>query len=155
MAAGDLTLFEEWLVDDGEGDIHDYEVDVFKIALITNGVTPAAADGTPMWSVGSGKNYDGNEVSPIVAPYVAGGLTLANPSYSEAAGVATFDCDNPAVITQDAGGFTDAYWGIIYNFTATNKNAIAFLDLGGPVSQVDGAITITISASGIFTKTIT
>ena len=154
MAVGDLTLFEEWLVDDGEGDVHDYEVDVFKMALITNGVTPTAADATPMWSVGSGVDYDGNEVGTGGAVYVAGGLTLANPSYVEAAGVATFDADDPAVITQDAAGFNNAYWAIIYNDTATNINAIAFIELGGPVSQVAGPVTITLNASGIFTKTI-
>lgn len=159
MARGDLTLFEEWLVDDGEGDVHDYESDTFKLALIVGtggaGVDPTAADATPMWSVGSGVDYDGNEVSDAGAVYVTGGLTLANPTHSEAAGVATFNADDPAVITQDAAGFTDAYWGIIYNDTATNKNAIAFLDMGGPVSQVAGPITITLHASGIWTKTIT
>lgn len=155
MAAGDLTLFEEWLVDDGEGDVHDYESDTFKLALIDSVVTPAAGDATPAWGVTSGVDYDGNEVSTAGAVYVAGGLTLANPTHSEAAGVATFDADDPAVITQDAGGFTDARWGIIYNDTATNKNAIGFLDLGAVVSQVTGPITITLNAGGIWTKTIT
>jgi len=154
MAVGDLTLFEEWLVDDGEGDVHDYEVDVFKIALIDNVITPTAADATPAWGATSGVDYDANEVSTAGAVYVAGGLTLANPTHTEAAGVATFDADDPAVITQDAAGFTDAYWGIIYNDTTTNKNAIAFIELGGPVSQVAGPITITLNASGIWTKTI-
>ena len=154
MATGDLTLFEEWLVDDGEGDVHDYEVDVFKIALIDNVITPTAADATPAWGATSGVDYDANEVSTAGAVYVAGGLTLANPTHTEAAGVATFDADDPAVITQDAAGFTDAYWGIIYNDTTTNKNAIAFIELGGPVSQVAGPITITLNASGIWTKTI-
>jgi len=154
MATGDLTLFEEWLVDDGEGDVHDYEVDVFKIALIDNVITPTAADATPAWGATSGVDYDANEVSTAGTVYVAGGLTLANPTHTEAAGVATFDADDPAVITQDAAGFTDAYWGIIYNDTTTNKNAIAFIELGGPVSQVAGPITITLNASGIWTKTI-
>ena len=154
MAAGDFQLFEEWLVDDGEGDIHDYEADSFKLALITNGIIPTAADATPMWSVSSGTDYDTHEVSTGGTGYNAGGLACANASWVEVNGVGTFDLDNPAVIAQDGAGFTNAYYGILYNDTATNKNAIGFLDMGGPVSRAAGPVTITIAAGGVFTKSI-
>ena len=153
MAVGDFTLFEEWLVDDGEGLIHDYEAHVFRLAIINNGVTPTAADATPRWSVSSGVDYDGNQVV-TTGGYPDGGLTPAAPSWDQTGAVGKFDAGDVS-LPQDAGGFTDGYWGILYNDSAANKNAIGFLDLGGPISEVAGPITIAWNAAGIMTKTIT
>lgn len=146
MARGDLTLFEEFAREEGEG-VHDFSSDTLKLGIIDNTTPPTAADATPRWG-----DYSGNEVS-TAGGYTANGETLANVSWTEAAGVATLDADN-VTISQNGSGFTDGYWGIIYNDTATNDEAIGFVDLGGPVSEQDGAISINWNASGIFTKTI-
>jgi len=45
-------------------------------------------------------------------------------------------------LAQDASGFTNGRWGIIYNNSDTNKRAIAFVDFGSDRSLVSGAITI-------------
>ena len=58
------------------------------------------------------------------------------------------------MISQNASGFTDGYWGILYNDTNGTDMAICFIDLGGPVSEVDGDITISWNASGIQTVTV-
>ena len=57
-------------------------------------------------------------------------------------------------LAQDAVGFTDGYYGILYNDSATNKNAIGFIDLGGPVSEQAGPVNINWNASGILTVTV-
>jgi hypothetical protein len=152
MARGDFTLFNDLAISLGEKKIN-LETDTIMLALIDNTVTPTAADTTPMWGAGSGVDYDANEVSDA-GGYTANGLACANPSFVESGGVGTFDADDPATIAQDGSGFTDAYWGILYSDTATNKEAIGFLDLGGPVSEQDGPIDINWNGSGIFTITV-
>lgn len=152
MARGDFTLFNELAVSISEGRVN-LETDTIKLALITNGVTPTANDADPQWGAGSGVDYDGNEVS-TAGGYPAGGLECANPSLVRSAAVATFDADDPATIARDASGFTNAYYGILYSDTATNKDCIGFLDLDGPVSERSGPIDLDWNASGIATITV-
>jgi hypothetical protein len=118
--------------------------------LVDDTITPTAADATPTWG-----DYSGNEVS-TAGGYSANGISLAYTGatrWAEADGVGTLDADN-ITISQNGSGFTDAYWGILYNDTAASDQAIGFLDLGGPVSEQDGDITITWNASGILTVTV-
>lgn len=146
MAAGDLTVFEEFALALGD-EVHDFAADTFKLGLVTSSSTPTASDATPTWS-----DYVANEVG-TGGGYPANGITLGSVTFSEAGGVATFDAAN-ITITQDGSGFTDARWGILYNDDAASDQAIAFLDLGGDVSEQAGDITITWNASGIFTITV-
>lgn len=152
MARGDLTIFNEFVEDVGE-EVHDFENDTLKLALIDNTITPAQDTASPRWAASSSQDYDGNEVS-AAGNYVANGLTLANVTYTRSTVTATLDADNVS-IAQDGSGFTDAYWGIIYNDSATNKNAIAFIELGGPVSEQAGPVNINFNASGILTIAVT
>lgn len=148
MATGTLLLFEEFAAQLGsENHILASGGDTIKIGLVDATITPLIGDTTPAWA-----DYSANEVG-TGGGYVAGGITLASQTYTEAAGVATFDAVDVA-LTQDASGFTDAYWGIIYNDTNATKMAIGFIELGGPVSEVAGPIEINWNASGIFTVTI-
>jgi len=148
MATGDVTIFEEFAAQLGaENHILTNGGDTIKLGIVDDTVTPTAADASPTWS-----DYSANEVS-AAGGYVADGLTLANQAYTEAGGVATFDADNIS-LSQDAGGFTDAYWGIIYNDTNASDMAIGFVELGGPVSEAAGPVAINWNASGIFTVTV-
>lgn len=153
MARGDFVVFNELAVSLAEKKIN-LETDTIKLAIIDNVITPTADDTDPQWGVGSGVDYDANEVS-TAGGYAAGGLSCANPALTRSGAVATFDTDDPPTIAQDGSGFTDGYWGILYSDTATNKEAIGFLDLGGPVSEQAGPITISWNASGILTITVT
>lgn len=153
MARGDFKFFYELGISLGEKLIN-LETDTIKLALITNIVTPTQADATPAWAIGSGVDYDGNEVA-TGGGYVAGGFTISGPQLVRSAGVSTFDDDGTNIsLAQNAAGFTNAYWGILYSDTATGKNAIGYLDLGGPVSEVAGPININWNASGIGTITV-
>jgi len=146
MARGDLTLFQEFVDQLGQ-QVHDLNSDTLKLGIVDDTITPAAGDSTPTWS-----DYSANEVGTD-GNYVAGGVPLTYAGvtrWEEAAGVGTLDADDIS-IAQDASGFTDGYWGILYNDDAVSDQAIAFVDLGGPVSEVDGPIEIAWNASGILT----
>ena len=142
MATGDLTVFEEATLAFFNG-THNLGSNTIKVGLVDDTLTPTAATATPRWS-----DFSANEVS-TAGGYPANGITLSGTGTSEAAGTATFDDSGNISLAQDAGGFTDAYWAIIYNDTATNDEALAFVELGGPVSEVAGPISITWNASGI------
>ena len=147
MARGDLTVFEEFSKQLGD-EAHNFQSDVLKAGIVDATITPLAADTTPTWG-----DYSANEVS-AGGGYVAGGLTLANVVYTETGGVAKLDADDIAIL-QNAGGFTDGFWVIIYNDTNATDMAIAFVELAGPVSEVAGPITISWNAGGIATITVT
>ena len=153
MARGDLTVFNELAISTGEKKIN-LETDVIKLALIDNTVTPTKDAATPMWSAGSSEDYDANEVS-TAGGYPAGGLTISGPELIRSGDVSTFDDDNSNLsLLQDAGGFEDAYWAIIYSDTAANKDAIAFINLAGPLSERTAPIDINFHTSGILTITV-
>ena len=152
MARGDFTVFEEFADQLGK-ELHNFSSDTLKLAIINNTVTPAAGDATPAWGLTSGVDYDANEVTNA-GGYTTGGIVVP-VTWTEAAGVATLN-DNVGdiALAQNALGFTNGYYGILYNDSATNKNAIGFIDLGGPVSEQAGPVNINWNASGILTVTV-
>jgi len=147
MARNDWVTFEEFSKDLASG-VHDLSSDTFKVGLIDNSTPPTAADATPRWA-----DYSGNEVSGT--GYTAGGYALTGSGVSEADGVTTFDDTGNVTWSQNGAGPTDIYWAVLYNDTAAADQAVGFLDMGGPVSLVDGDVTITWNASGILTVTVT
>jgi hypothetical protein len=146
MATGDFTLFQEFVDQLGE-EAHNFASDTLKLGLVDDTLTPATGDTTPTWS-----DYSANEVGTGGA-YVANGLTLASVTWTEAAGTATLDAANIS-LDQNGSGFTDAYWGILYNDTNGTDMAIGFLEMGGPVSEVAGPVAINWNASGILTVAV-
>ncbi len=147
MAQGDLTLFEEFSLDIGDG-THDLDADTFKFALITNAAVPAASTATP--ALGDFTQVTGGG-------YTAGGETLTT-TWTEAGGTATFDATgSPSCSwTQNGTGPTNIYYGILYNSTAVGNDAVCFVDMttdGGttPISLQAGDITWEANASGVFT----
>lgn len=145
MARGDLIVFEEAKAKMLSGDWA--STDHMYCAICDNTTTPVAATATPVigdfTQVGAAGTYvtDGTDLGAISA------------LVTEAAGVMTFDSATNPTWAQHASNDVDAYWGIIYNFTDAGKDAIAFVDLGGPVDMQAGDLTITWNASGIFTIT--
>lgn len=146
MAAGDIVFFDQWLVDVQEK-IHNQETDSIKVGLITNAVTPLATTADPRWGAGGSTNFATSQVTPG-GNYADGGPAAANPTVTLTGGAGVFDADDIA-IAQDAGNPDDARWGIIYNDTATGKNAIGFVDLGAVIDLTAGDFSITWNASGI------
>ena len=148
MARGDWVTFEEFSLDVGSK-VHDLANDTLFLLLIDNTTAPTAADATPRLA-----DYVGNEVDSVAGGYPANGIQITGSGYTEEGGVSTLDDTGNISLAQDGSGFTNAYWGVLYNGTAAADQAIGYLDLGGPVSEVAGAITITWNASGITTVTV-
>ena len=147
MARGDVTIFDEWKLYLTSG-VQDLDGDTINLGLITNAAAPTAGDPLPHWGGSGTTNHATNQVGTgggYTGPVNVAGAT------SEAAGTVTFDLTSNPTFSQNASGATNIYWGIIYDDTDTNKRAIAFLDMGGPVSIVAGDVTITWNASGLFT----
>lgn len=147
MAAGDVTLMQDFLADLG-AEIHSLDADTIKLGLITSSTTPDKTDSDACWGAGGSTNYSTNQVTPG-GNYADGGGDIS-ATYGEASGLATFDATNVS-ISQNGSNPTNARWGIIYNDTASNKDVIAFVDLGGDINLSAGDFTITWNASGIFT----
>jgi hypothetical protein len=145
MARGDVVVFEEAKAKMLSGNWA--STDEFWCAICDNTATPTAAFATPTLS-------DFTEVT-AAGTYDAGGLNLGALSalVSEVGGVMTFDSTTNPTWAQDAASDVDAYWGIIYNKTDAANDALAFVDLGGPVDMTAGDLTITWNGSGIFTIT--
>lgn len=140
MAAGDLTVFEEFRAEISNE--HDLDADVYKMALLTAAVTPTAADATPRLG-------DYTEVT-VGGNYTPAGGTDITATYTEAGGTATFDGAD-VTWTQDPGNPTNARWALIYNDTLAGKNAVCFIDLGTTIDMTAGDLTVSLNASGVFT----
>lgn len=140
MATGDLIVFDEAKLALLNG-THDLDTHVMKVGLVNDTTTPTAGTATPTFG-------DFTEVTGT--GYTAGGETMT-VSLTETGGTVTFDFTTDASWTQNGAGFTDAHWAIIYNDTAAGDDAIAFVEMGGPVSLVAGDVSITWNASGVFT----
>lgn len=145
MARGDVVVFEEAKAKMISGNWA--STDNFYCAICDNTVTPTAATATPVigdfTQVGAGGTYVNNGTD----------LGALSALVSEAAGVMTFDSTVNPTWAQNPGNDVDAYWGIIYNFTDAGKDAVAFVDLGGPVDMTAGDLSITWAVAGIFTIT--
>jgi len=150
MAAGDVTVFNEFVQDVAEG-VHDFSSDTIKLALIDDTVTPLEDTDAPRWAISSSQDYDGHEVSDA-GGYTSGGITIP-VTFTRSSETATLDDDSGDVeLDADPAGFDDARWGIIYNDSATNKNAIAFVDFGEDgLDETAGTVRIYWNSSGIIT----
>jgi hypothetical protein len=148
MSQGDVTWFNAAKGKLGLAVIN-LETDVLKLGLVTASVTPTASTADPCWGAGGTTNLSTYEVTPG-GNYSAGGPTVTNNTFTESGGTATLDADNTS-IAQSGSNPTNARWGILYSDTSTNKDALAFVDLGGVTDLSSGGFSVTWNASGIMT----
>ena len=149
MARNDWVTFEEFSLDLANG-VHDLGSDTFSVRLITNAATePVAGTATPRWA-----DFSANECTQG-GSYTTGGEVLTGTSTAEAAGVTTFDSTENPTWSAAASSPEDIYWAVLVNDSAANNECVGFLDMGGPVSMVSGAVTVTWHASGILTVSVT
>jgi hypothetical protein len=148
MAQGDFTWFNAAKRKLGLAVVN-LETDVIKLGLITDAVTPTASTADPCWGAGGTTNLSSSQVTPG-GNYASGGPTVANNAFTESSGTVTFDGDAVS-IAQNASNPTDARWGVLYSDTATAKDALGFLDLGGVTDLSAGGFSATPNAAGIMT----
>lgn len=152
MAAGDIFWFRQALLDIGKK-LHDLSVDTFKMGITDGTTTPSLTTADPRWGSGGTTNFAAEEVS-TGSSYSAGGPSLASVTWTLVSGVPTLRATDP-VIAQDASGFTDGRWGIIYNHSDAGKRAIAAVDLGAARSIQGGPLTINFGGAGTDILTLT
>lgn len=146
MAAGDFKWFAQGLHDLGNK-IHDLDADDFRMGIITTATTPAVNTAAPHWAGTGTTNMSTNQVVTTGTSYT-GPLVLTSEAWALTATGAAMDVAD-ITLAQDASGFTNGRWGVVYNNTDANKRAIGYLDLGSDRSLVSGSVTITMNASGI------
>jgi hypothetical protein len=149
MAAGDITWFDQALVDTWKK-LHDLDTDDIKLGLITNAVAPAATTADPRWGPGGTTNFSTNQAT-VGGNYASGGPSLANAAVTLDSGAAKFDADD-VTIAQHASNPQNARWAIGYNNTDAGKRALFFLDLGGVWDGAAGPLQINWGATGIARK---
>lgn len=139
MARGDVKWFAQALHDLGNK-IHDMDADDFRLGIVTNVTAPAIDTPAPHWGGTGTTNFAANQVA--WATGYDGPIVLATEQWTLIAGGPRWRVTGDVTIPQDAGGFTNGYWGIIYNNTDANKRAIGYIDLGGPAGNQSGPINI-------------
>jgi hypothetical protein len=157
MAQGTFTLFNEAAISLMDGRI-DLDTDTLKFALIST--VPVATAAVPCWGAGGTTNLSSNEVSGD--GYAAGGKELTTVAWTQTGGVGTLSADPLSGAdkwAQDGAGPTNIKTGILYSDSATNKDAIGFMDMtadGGTtaISLQAGDISVTWNVAGIFTHTV-
>ena len=150
MARGDVKLFAAYDKVAHDGVAFTIGTNTLKMGIVTSATVPTVGTADPRWGTGGSTNFSTNEVATATA--YTGPITLTNVTWTRSSGVITLDFDN-VTVAQDASGFTNAAYAIIYNDTVAGKYCIGFIDLGGPVSIVSGALNININASGFATHT--
>jgi len=141
MAVGDITWFRAGLLAVGTKLI-DLNADTIKLGLIksaaNSGIDPTNITADPRWGAGGTTNLATSQVNTGTS-YATGGPTLTTKTFALRANVPTLRADI-VTIAQDAAGFTNARWGILYE--SVTLRAIAFVDLGTDRSVVGGELKI-------------
>jgi hypothetical protein len=141
MAVGDITWFRAGLLALGTKLIN-LSADTIKLGLVksaaNSGIDPTNILADPRWGAGGTTNLATSQVNTGTS-YANGGPTLLNKTFALQANVPTLRADI-VTIAQDAAGFTNARWGILYE--SVTLRAIAFVDLGTDRSVVGGELKI-------------
>jgi hypothetical protein len=150
MARGDVHFFASFDKKAKGGVSFNLGSDSLKIGLVDNSVVPTVSTADPRWGSAGSTDFSAHEVGHATA--YTGPIACTTVTWTQASGVNTLKFDN-ITVAQDGSGFTNAYYAILYDDTVAGKYAIGFIDLGGPVSIVGGALNINLNASGFGTDT--
>lgn len=147
MATGDLTVFEEFTLEVGSK-VHNLASDTLRCGIINNTAAPTAADATPRWG-----DYSANQIG------TGGGYTgpvALTTTYTEAGGTATLTAQSFTISQNASGQSSVTAWAVIYNDTATNDEAICFIELGTiDITAGDTVIKFNNAASGVAGNVLT
>lgn len=149
MATGTIKWFAQGLHDLGNK-LHDLDTDDWRMGITTAGTVPAVNTAAPHWGGTGTTNFATTQVAVGGTSYTAP-LVLTAEAWALNASGANMDwADTVMQLAQDAAGFTNGAYGIIYNNTDANKRAICYLEISaaGTASLVTGAININLNASG-------
>lgn len=146
MAQGDIIIFDTAhlnLINDWD------DSNTFFYGIVTSSApTPTRDTVAPHWNGTGTTNFYTYQVS-IGGTSYTGPKSLGSFTYTETTNIFTLDFANPTTINQDASGFTDGRWVIIYNNTDNSKRCFAAIDLGGPISIQSGNFDFDFHANGL------
>jgi hypothetical protein len=142
MATGDVTWFNQGLAD-VLNKIHDFDTDDWRIGIVTTATTPSKTTAAPHWGGTGTTNFATSQVSTGGTSYT-GPVALSSETIAISGNNIEWRAGKVGPLAQDASGFTNGAWGIIYNNTDTNKRAVAFVELSaaGSLSLVAGPVEI-------------
>jgi len=154
MATGDVKWFIQAEHDLGNK-IHDLDNDDIRMGIVTTTTVPVIGTAAPHWGGSGTTNFATNQVGTGGTSYT-GPIVLTSEAWAVSSPNATFDAADIS-LAQDASGFTNGAYGIIYNNTDANKRCLGFVEISaaGTASLVTGSLTITWNASGILRATAT
>lgn len=149
MATGDIKWFAAGLLQLGSK-VHNLTSDTLKMGIVTSATVPNIDTAVPAWGAGGTTNFSSNQVATATA--YTGPITLASVSWTtigSGPGVPTLRATD-VTIAQDASGFTNGAYGIIYNDTDASKRALGYVELssGGTASIQSGSLTINFQGAG-------
>jgi hypothetical protein len=143
---GDVEIFDFFTQNVGRG-VHNLHASTeLKLGFLDNTV-PTISEGMsdPTWTY-----FKPYEIDAPRANYNVDGMQLTGVDYTLDPAPENRYSELRAdqiIIGQAIGGFTNAYWGILYDNAAASKQAIAyvqFVDTGNnPLNNTTGAVTIT------------
>lgn len=154
MATGTIKWFAQGLLDLGNK-VHNLSADVLKLGIVTTATVPAVTTPAPHWGGTGTTNFATSQVGVAGTQYT-GPKTLAAVTWTLVSGVATLRATDVAM-AQDASGFANGAWAIVYNDTDLNKRALGYVELSaaGTASLVAGALTIDWQGAGTDILTLT
>lgn len=154
MATGTVKWFAQGLADLGNK-IHNLSSDTLNLGIVTTATVPSITTAAPHWGGTGTTNFATNQVVTTGTQYT-GPKTLASVTWTSVSGVATLRATDVAM-TQDASGFANGAYAIIYNNTDANKRALGYVELSaaGTASLVAGALTIDWQGAGTDILTLT
>ena len=146
MATGDIKWFQQGLLDLGNK-IHNLSSDVLQLGIVTTTTVPTMATAAPHWGGTGTTNFATNQVG--TGGGYTGPITLAGVTWTNVAGVPTLRATDP-VIAQNAAGFANGAYGIVFNSTDANKRALGYIELSaaGTLSIVAGSVTVDFQGAG-------
>ena len=154
MSTGTIKWFAQGLLDLGNK-IHNFSSDTLKLGIVTTGTVPAVGTAAPHWGGTGTTNFASTQVATAGTSYT-GPKTLASVTWTSVANVPTLRATDISM-AQDASGFANGAYGIIYNDTDANKRALGYVELssGGSLSLVAGSVTIDWGGAGTDILTLT
>lgn len=139
MATGDIKWFAQALLDLGKK-LHDLSTETIKLGIVTTATVPTLATADPRWGAGGSTNFSSSQVATGGTSYT-GPVTLASVTWTIVSNVPTLRAANVS-LAQDASGFTNGAYGIIYNDSDAGKRCLGFVELSstGSISLVAGPL---------------
>lgn len=156
MATGTIKWFSAGLLQLGTK-IHNLTSDTLKLGVVTTTTVPTTDTAIPHWGGTGTTNFASNQVG--TGGGYTGPITLASVTFTEigsAPKVPTLRATD-VVIPQNASGFSNGAYGIIYNDADANKRALGYIELSaaGSASIVSGSLTIDFQGAGTDILTLT